>query len=517
MKARYPITPQSGKRTMPIEWLWIELDERGRKYWINEQSYKPQQAAEKIMNMPAKSVIFFPNLREQVGKLIPYLMQHGELSGAGDQLRSLHFIQGEHVIFLSDASLYFPNPSAQLISELGLALYDELHVRLAPTPGNTAMRIMRRFVGISSIWQPGDLINDIARGSLTGGALHWNVGQYSQAYKYDIRSAYAWAMSDAIYPIQTRLEFGPPTGKNAGFILVAEINYESENKFSPLIIYGNDDEAYHPTRSEKTLVAINQIDLASLGQNGLLHINKIVASVSWQAGPPILADTIAKLEDLQNKYKTLTPAIKTIRNAIYGKFAESDNMSTLTLKMYSKDLIGKDIVDVIESDNYLFALVREHKYKPAPQHNPLFAGLITARVRSRLYDAIDNDTVYADTDGFISTKPRELDFGERWGQWRNEGSGEAVVLGPRIYGMANKTKIAGQHKEVSMRELMKALDNEVRVAETITPNPMLLEKIRTTYRTLHSLKYPHVETRLDNLYITRSPTIKIKSKIPDSL
>ncbi len=514
MKAAYPLTPKSGKRVEPVVQLWAELDQRKRCYYINGKRYSYQNAARFIAGLPARAIVFFPDLRAQVGKLVPYLMEYGELSGAGDQLRSLHFIQDKHVVFMSDASLYFPEPTAALITGFADALYGELNVRLAPTPGNTAMRIMRRFLGIKCVWQTGDLIRKLARASLSGGALHWQTGSYPMAYKYDIRSAYASAMAGIHYPIQPRLWTGIPKSSVDGFMFVAEIDYETDNVFSPLVIYGNDDEAYHPTSAKNVLVALNNTDLITLSSVGRLKINRVISSISWQEGPQILSEVMAKMEQLQNGYKHLTPAIKTTRNATYGKIAEGDEMSTLTLKLYTPDLRNKEIIDILEADDWLFALVREHKYKPAPQHNSLFAGLITADVRARVYSAIDEDTIYVDTDGLISTKPRTLQFGERWGDWRIEDAGQAVILGPRIYGMAGKTKVAGQHKSVPMSTLLKGMQEEVKVAELITPNPLTLERIKTTQRTLSAIKYPHVEAEDDNLYITRSPTITVRAKIP---
>lgn len=514
MKAAYPLTPKSGKRAEPVVQLWAELDQRRRCYYINGKRYSYQDAARFISSLPTRAIVFFPDLRAQVGKLVPYLMERGELSGAGDQLRSLHYIMDKHVVYLSDASLYFPEPTAALITGFADALYGQFNVRLAPTPGNTAMRIMRRFLGIKSIWQTGDLIRKLARASLSGGALHWQTGSYPMAYKYDIRSAYASAMAGIHYPIQPRLWSGIPKVSVDGFMFVAEIDYETDNTFSPLVIYGNDDEAYHPTRAQNVLVALNNTDITTLSSVGDLKIKRVISSISWQEGPQILSEVMARMEELQRAYKHLTPAIKTTRNATYGKVAEGDEMSTLTLKLYTPELKDKEIVDILEADEWLFALVREHKYKPAPQHNSLFAGLITAEVRARVYSAIDENTVYVDTDGMISTAPRNLDFGENWGDWRYEGKGQAVILGPRIYGMAGTTKIAGQHKPVSMSVLLKGMQEEIKVAEMITPNPLTLERVKTTQRTLSAIKYPHVEAIDDNLYITRSPTITVRAKIP---
>lgn len=514
-KAAYPLTSTPGTRTAPAVIFWAELDERRRRYYISGKSYTYTRAADFIRQLPARSIVFFPDLRIHVGKLIPYLMEYGELSGAGDQLKSLHFIQGKQTVFLSDASLYFRDPTPELMDQLNAALYDELHVRLAPTPGNTAMRVTRRFIGDAVVWQPNELSRYASRASLFGGALHWKIGDYPTAYKYDIRSAYARAMTDIKFPQQLTTHRGIPKGSVDGFVLVANIDYETERMFSPLFVYGEDEEVYHPTAAKNIIMALNDTDLAILNDCGKLTINKIYTSYSWSGGEAILAEPMSQLEMLQRKYMQLTPAIKTTRNAVYGKFAEADEMTMLSMKLFSRDMAAGSIAEFIESDDNLFALVRETAFKPAPQHNPLFAGLITAAVRKRLYLAMDQNTIYADTDGFISTAPRELDFGDRWGDWRFEGGGHAVILGGRIYGLAGKTKIAGQHQHVTMYQLMKGLEEEISVAETIVPNPLLMEKVRTMRRTIAAIKYPHVEAVEDKLYITRSPTIRIRSQLPD--
>ena len=97
------------------------------------------------------------------------------------------------------------------------------------------------------------------------------------------------------------------------------------------------------------------------------------------------------------------------------------------------------------------------------------------------------------------------------------GAGHGIILGPRIYGLAGKNKIAGQHEHVSMHELTRALAQEIKVYETISPNPMRMEKIKTSERTLRSIKYPVVTARDGFLFVTRYPTIRIMSKIPNWL
>lgn len=516
MKASYPLTAKSGIRTEPARIFWIE--KHGRAFYVDGKKMKPNEAARIIHAQPHRSIFFFPDLREQVGALIPHLLKYGMLSGAGDQLRSLHFIQDGTIIFLSDASLYFHDPSLPKIQALNQALFEELHVRLAPTPGNTALRAMRRFIQVPALWQPGDLIREVGRAALYGGALHWRNGEYPHAYKYDIHAAYAWAMKQVNLPTKIKAWPGAPRASSDGFIMVVRADFASDRTFSPLTLYGEDDEAYHPTLALDVTLALNHLDMQTLVNSGTLNIKKIICSLSWQAGPPALAETMERLGDAQNKYPELRSALKIITNSCYGKLAESDDLSTLTLTLFNQASIGRDIVDVIEADHKLYALIREKIYKPAPQHNPIYASLITAQIRTRLYAQMDDQTVYADTDGFITTRPIEgFEGSDVAGEWYLESAGRAIVLGPRIYGIASKIKVAGQHEAIGMRDLLHAMNQEVKVFETIKPNPLLLEKIRSSGRTLKAIKYPHVEALNGMLYVTRSPTIRIKSKLPSHL
>lgn len=514
MKAAYPITPKSGKRNAPADIHWCESDERGKKYTLDGSILTPHRIAQTIRTFDNRAIVFFPDLRVMIGKIIPHLLEHGTLTGAGDVVRSLHYKEDGKVIFLADASLYFLNPKFEQMQLLNKSLFEYFQVRLAPTPGNTAMRTVRRFIGIKALFQPGDEVREISRAALVGGALHWDVGKYDRAYKYDIHSAYAWAMKDVIMPLQPRLHNGVSNISSDGLVMVACVDFEIDKKFSPLTLYGQDEDAYHPTRAENITIALNHIDLQTLLRTGQLQIKKILNTITWTNGPPILQETMQRIDELQTMMPEIKPALKVIRNAVYGKFAERDEMSALTLEPLAHT--RKEVVDIIEAGNFLYMLTREQKYNSAPQHNPLFAGLITSTIRSRIYETIDENTVYVDTDGFISTTPRmDLKTGTEQGDWYLDEQGRAIVLGPRIYGLAGKSKIAGQHEYVSIQQLTRALEKEIEVYESTVSNPLYLDGQRDNMRTIKKIKYPHVEARENTLFVTRSPTVKIKSKLPD--
>lgn len=514
MKARYPITPKSGKRNTTADIHWCELDPYGKKYFLDGKKVSAREAVRIMRGFDNRAIVFFPELRLQVGKLIPPFLENGVLIGAGDVVRNLHYKEEGKTIYLSDASLFFVNPKLENMQALNEALFETMQVKMGATPGNTAMRIVRRFCGIKALWQPSDDIREVSRGSLTGGALHWQTGEYREAWKYDIHSAYAWAMKDIIIPLQPRLHEGMSNHSSDGMVFIATIDYETDKTFSPLTVYGFDEEAYHPTRAQNIKVALNHIDIQTLMNAGNLEIKKIHNTITWTQGTKLLEESMTRIDQLQTERKDIKPALKVIRNAIFGKFAEHDEMASLTLEPLGKT--NKEVIDIIEAGSSLYMLTREEKYNPAPQHNPLFAGLITATIRDRIYKTIDENTVYVDTDGFISTQERaELETGETQGDWYLDERGKALVLGPRIYGLSGKTKIAGQHEYVSMNKLRMALENEIQVYESTITNPLLMDGQRDGSRTIKKIKYPHVEAVEDNLFVTRSPTVKIKSKLPD--
>jgi hypothetical protein len=525
MKANYPLTARpfktisrSGKpvKFNPLKWNYCE--KRGKNFLIDGKKYSPENCTSFILNSHTRTVIFFPSLKQHIGNLIPLLLHSGaELDTAGNELISIHILFEGRTIYLASANLFFPeNPSRENLSAL-IEIFESLYIRIAPTPGSTAIRCLRRLLpDNSALWQHGELFNSLTRGFLSGGALHWKTGLYPDVYKYDIKAAYAFAMQKIKNPIRVRTLSKIPD-RDGRYALVADINYSSHLEFSPLAIRGADGIVYHPSKAENVTVALNSIDLNTLSKHGKLTINNIRTVLFWEEGEYIFNPFIEKMEMLQNKFPEIKQPIKIIRNSVFGKFAESDEMTVSRIIPYTPGMgHACTVQDIIESENQLYAIVSEKRPGFAPYHNPLIASIIPAIIREKTYSSIDDSTVYVDTDGFISKEKRDdITLGNKYGDWELEDNGNCIIIGPRAYAIDDRIKISGQHLKINRTLLESTLTAPVKIQNAIYPNPFTMQKIKYGNRTIRSIKYPRVTVEGNTLFVTRSPTREIVAVCPD--
>lgn len=517
MKAAYPFSYKSYKRTKPPIIYYAHLRGKRKKYYeVSGIKMDPESFARWILTIENHAIVFFGDIRSEIGPALVYLVGETEISGAGDELKSLKLNHGKQVT-LGSACAFFADPTPEKIESLAMVLFDR-RVRLAATPGGTAIRFAKHYIP-RSMWQPGDLVRDFGRAALTGGAVHWRTGVYD-GYNFDLRSAYAWAMSRAGFPISFRFYSDLPREGCDGFILSGVFNYKTDLPYSPLAIRAEDGSTYHPTIARNVSLCINDTDLQTLSKYGKLEIVRVDTCLQWKAEPEYFKGVMQEFFGIATRFPSMTEPIKTIRNALYGKTAEGDTLKALQVIPYEFGLGQKsNVVEIVESDEKLFAIVSTEKTTPAPHHNPVYASIVTAAIRSKLYESIDGNEVMIDTDGFISTRDRraDLDFGPEPGQWTFEGEGKAVIAGPRIYAFGDDVTLAGQHLEIDPQTIREVIRSPVTVLEHITPHPLKMERVRVGKRTIKAIKYPYVTAEGSNVYVTRSPTICLGYELPPAL
>lgn len=315
--------------------------------------------------------------------------------------------------------------------------------RPGSTPGVTALKIAQalspeRFVA------PGRHVQKWARYSFSAGARHAVPGVYKQAYLYDIHSAYPEAMG---YDLPFgRWRYGH---KEAPFwIARAVIDYQSDLDFSPLWIRGADHKLYHPTEARGVTVILNSIDIQTLEAHGRLRIRKITDRIGFGL-KPLLAPVQQFLSAWQDTYPQYRKAIKVMRNAVYGKLVQKDIHSRYILKLIDDRAEARRSGHLFRQYNgYEYGLFKYDQTAYGFCDTPV-ASAITAAVRSKLYNAIDQNTIAVRTDSVLSTCQRpDLNAGGAVGQWSLQDSGEAVVFGGDGYILHDKPHMDGvQHVE----------------------------------------------------------------------
>jgi hypothetical protein len=133
----------------------------------------------------------------------------------------------------------------------------------------------------------------------------------------------------------------------------------------------------------------------------------------------IIRDLYARRKKLRADGDGLEHVIKIIMNSFYGK------MIQVTTK---KRRFGPSPLEY------------ETTHETGSLFNPIYASIITANTRVRLYDALDDSTVAMATDSIISEREPVLDYGSDLGQWQRENTGEAVVVGSGVYALRGGIK-----------------------------------------------------------------------------
>jgi len=104
-------------------------------------------------------------------------------------------------------------------------------------------------------------------------------------------------------------------------------------------------------------------------------------------------------------------------------------------------------------------------YKAGQLWNPIYASIITARVRLKIMEAIMRNpkaVVQILTDAIMTDEPFMLACSAELGGWRARGEGEALVFGAGVYTLRSKDGLRTKHRgfkfttEVDFIEMIRA-------------------------------------------------------------
>lgn len=328
------------------------------------------------------------------------------------------------------------------------------------SPGKTSKEIAQ---ALSPEWftTVGKHKLDWAHQSYSGGARHDLPGEYPQAFLYDIHSAYPSIMKgDLPFGRARHTRNGRSLRDSDFYIATVILDYDSDLRFSPLWVRDENRKGriYHPVIARNVKCVLTSDDLATLEKHGRLRIKKEIDRISFQQRP-LLAPAQEYLAECQAKYPQYRRQIKVLRNSMYGIFVQTDERLEYTLEdikgMSRDEARSRGILKWYGGDE--FGLFRTKVPSQGFSDSPV-ASAVTARLRAKLYDAIDTNTIAARTDSILSTVERpDLALGSGEGQWDFVDKGPAIVWGRRGYKVNGHFHVDGGQKFDDTTEGYKAL------------------------------------------------------------
>lgn len=399
------------------------------------------------------------------------------------------------------------------------ALRSIYRVHPSKTPGATALKTFRPTMSRYYPIKPrGGPVSRLALQSQTGGALHWNPGTYKAAFLYDINAAYPFVMTNAAYPLRVYAFAGHPPPSER-WLATVRIDYQSNLKFSPLAVRLSDESIVHPTAASGLVITLNYIDLLTLAICGRVNILEWVEGVTWYARDesPLFRNWGAITERAIIENPDLKGLLKITTRALHSKFSQKGDVELIEIRRVTPRYVTEHRASI--ADLYILpgGRLAAKILTPKPPnfqcyYRPDFESLTLSMARLLLYSAIDQNTVYTDTDCIISTQERrDLSIGPGWGQWKQANYGTCIIAGPRMYAINERVKVAGVNPADRL-ELLSALHmasiGQSKIIQAVE-NPSLANPFMESHfrkHTITPIPYPSAVVRGGLAFITASPT-----------
>ena len=418
-----------------------------------------------------------------------------------------------------DDYLFYNAWAFQIIYESFQNVFIELFdTTPAKSPGATSVKSWRRTLK-KPIYPKGKQIQAFCFDSIHPPALHWKTGIYPDAYQYDINASYPAAMKGP-YPTRVTAFYGSP--KRDYFIARVNIDYTCDKQFSPLPVRLSSGKIIHPAKTKNLETILTHIDILTLSAHGVLTINKFIEGIEWGENDqePIFRDFINTIEKYILEHPEYKNLLKVTTRALHSKFAQKADFTLYELRAVKPDFIAKNdnIRDIYPIDDETIAALIMTKPEPIfkPYIMPEYETLTLAMGRYMVYSGMDDNTIYIDTDGIISSRPRpDLPINDKFGAWKLQKTGPAFVIGPRQYSIGGIVKLSGirlvDNYQLA-REAVKDIAIDGKTQElTATEYPNIKSMANTINRRLHTLSmqnYPYSEITGSQATVINSPESK---------
>jgi hypothetical protein len=311
----------------------------------------------------------------------------------------------------------------------------------------TAMRIFRTGYLRRNISIPSDhWLRSFLRNGYNGGRVEvFRPGYHRRIYVYDFNSLYPSVMRDTHVPVSGSVQhtdtFDP---EKCGCY---RIRFTQHDCSRPPVLLCNGVGVY------SGYGVYFSPELRRLATVGEFTVTTGVVFCAEDLLFRDYVDTLYRLRmtDAQGRDGPLGTTCKYLMNTLYGKFGQKTERSR-TQKMTYDEMVdardsGRVVVDILHDERGIYRLTSECDV--SYEHVGI-AGIITSEARARLWESMDANTVYCDTDSIHSTTPRH-DVSQDIGKLKLEFSGEGVYCGKKLYALRCGDKVKVRAKGVRVR------------------------------------------------------------------
>lgn len=345
------------------------------------------------------------------------------------------------------------------------------------------------------------------RSAFRGGRVEaFKTGKFDKAWGYDINSQHPYVEINMDFPnLKTEKYISNPTHLS-NKVGVSKVSIYSPRKTNLSIAYLPifwEDKQIYPHDCIMTGVWTNyELNKAvSLGYK----INKIFWTVDYEtAKNNPLKDYQMEMWKIRKSNPDMKMAIKLLMNSFGMKFAQTNSNKDLIICYRNECTINKEKGFRFKGTyKNKYIMEKTNKDWHPDYYAPIISTYITALARDMLYDCIDENTIYCDTDSIISNKKRtNLNIGDDIGQWKIEHEGvECHVLGEKRYYIGEKIALSGlsskeRDKIMIDEQLTTRVKRMVSYKQAISKGDMNLmgsfeeHDIRIEYGSKKDIEYP---------------------------
>jgi hypothetical protein len=324
----------------------------------------------------------------------------------------------------------------KLLYEVLCKFADIIYTKVAPIPKmgltlpSTALKCFRTSYLDNEISIPKCIkLKQALRNAYTGGRVEvFKPGEYKNVNVFDFNSLYPYVMATT----------NVPTGGDAQYTRkscfdkcgVFHIEFVQHDTNRPALFVQNGIGIY------KGCGWFFSNEIRCFLENRLGNI-KTLEGYAFPKSEIIFGSYVDRLYSLRmsDKNSPLGETCKLLLNSLYGKFGiKEERKSTLyadhdVAKEWKK--AGKDLV-LLDEENLIWQVTEI--VEPAYEHVGI-AGTITSQARAVLYNAMNENTIYCDTDSIHTTDT--MATSNKLGELKLEFSGAGVYCGKKLYALKN--------------------------------------------------------------------------------
>lgn len=277
------------------------------------------------------------------------------------------------------------------------------------TTASLALRLFEASTGIEIRGVP-QALNEYLHRSYMGGRVQvFKYGEFPKINVYDVNSMYPAVMHDNRFPL-TGDYVCTKKFSEAGFY---DVEFDCGDMVSPIVRGGSEIKSGSAVVTAAEFRALDDHHCISKVKSGLRFTD-----IDF-----IFRDFISKLYTIRQSGGPLSFVAKLAMNSLYGKFAQREIGESVIME--SQPEIGwRPLVAGLPF------YIRE-TFRPVQHRHVGIASMITAYARVKLWENVDTDTVYCDTDSIHT--PSKIVTGSGLGEFKLEFSGSGIYCGKKLY------------------------------------------------------------------------------------